>query len=283
MADIDYCTACADLQETAPSVVANGIGDTECANLQENKGLSGESDNCTDLNLLNDCLIGSEIEAVETTDVCDWRDYMKGFGQNIWTVLKGIICSVCGLWSKISEISQDIQVASYIGMLTLYTTTRKEGDGSNAQSPAFNTNVRQGNMPETVLSVADDYKGIVVNNTTSVPILVETTFNCSLYTQQNLCCCYILVLRDDVAVGQTPFITPDTYDQQVMAEPFVLDPGETAEMRYVFRIGSKNSWFISQFGGTGGVNCVLDEVASTQQNQRSYFEVKVSSIVDYQS
>ena len=102
MADIDYCEA-----------------DAECVNLFDNKGLSGESDDCTDLNNLNDCLIGSEIDNAEISDVCDWRDYTKGLVTNLWTVLKAIICSICGLWNKVNEINLDTEridcIIGYMG------------------------------------------------------------------------------------------------------------------------------------------------------------------------
>lgn len=287
MADIDYCEACETLREVDPNLVVNGFTDENCENLQENKGLAGDSDNCTDLNLMNDCLIGGSIDEAEITEICDWRDYMSGFVQNLWTMLKALICSICGLWEKLTaleekvdDIDTELDASSYLGILTLYASERTEGDGSSAQSPAFDMNVRQGNMPNSVLSVNNGYDGIVVENTTSVPLLVETTFNSSLETDQNLCCAYILVLRDGIAVGQTPFITPDTYDQQVMAEPFILDPGDSTEMTYVFRVGSKNTWFKNQFGGGTYVKCILDDVTSTQQNQRSYFSVRVSSVMN---
>lgn len=280
MADIDYCEACETLKEVDANLVVNGFTDENCANLQANTGLAGDSDDCTDLNTMNDCLIGAEVDEAEITDVCNWREYMGGLVQNIWTMNKALICAICGLWNELTSLEQKLDASSYLGILTLYTNVRTVGDGSSAQSPAFNMNVRQGNVPDDVLTVNNDYKGIIVNNTTDVPLLVEATFNSSLETDQNLCCAYILVLRDDIAVGQTPFIVPTSYDQQVMAEPFILDPGESAELTYVLRVGAKNSWFQRQFGGGTYVHCVLDDVVSTQQNQRSYFNVRVSSVMN---
>lgn len=280
MADINYCEACETLKEVDANLVVNGFTDENCANLQSNTGLAGDSDDCTDLNTMNDCLIGAEVDEAEITEVCNWREYMGGLVQNIWTMNKALICAICGLWNELTSLEQKLDASSYLGILTLYTNVRTVGDGSSAQSPAFNMNVRQGNVPDDVLTVNNDYKGIIVENTTDVPLLVEATFNSSLETDQNLCCAYILVLRDDIAVGQTPFIVPSSYDQQVMAEPFILDPGESSELTYVLRVGAKNSWFQSQFGGGTYVHCVLDDVVSTQQNQRSYFNVRVSSVMN---
>lgn len=287
MADIDYCEACDTLREIDPGIVANGFTDRNCTNLRRNKGLGGDSDNCTDLNVLNDCLMGGAAEEAELSDICDWREYMTAFAMNVWTVFKALICAVCGIYDLMGNVSQEIRdidvelaASSYLGIMTLYTSSRTVGNGSTVQSPPFNMNSRQGNIPPGILKVKTGYNGIVVQNTTDVPLLVETTFNCSIETDQNFCCCYILVMRDGKAVGQTPFITPDTYDQQVMAEPFILRPGQSAEMTYAFRIGSKNSWFRSQFGGGTYVRCALDEVTDTQRNQRSYFSVRVTSAMN---
>lgn len=272
------CNACEDLREHAPDFVFNGVTDTVCTSLKNDTGLNPEAtvihDDCEDLNLANDCLVGRMDNELDSYDVCDWKDFMHKFIPNLWNLLKAMICTICGLWIR-------IKVASYIGILTLYTDERVEGSGSGNQAPAFNFNVRQGNMPSSVLQVASDYKGIVVKNTVSVPILVESTFNSSIWTDQHLCSCFIVITRDGNPVGQTPFITPRTYDQQVEAEPFILQPGETATMRYYFRIGDANTWFVSQFGGTGDCRCRLDaKDLSNPENQGSYFSVRVSSIIE---
>ena len=53
MANVN-CSACEDLRQTDPNLIVNGIGDSECASLQNDTGLvasSGHND-CTDLNNL---------------------------------------------------------------------------------------------------------------------------------------------------------------------------------------------------------------------------------------
>lgn len=105
MANIN-CSACEDLRSTAPSLVVNGIGESECTSLKNNTGLnpsSGHND-CTDLDNLNDCLVGNMEQEVEMYEVCDWKTFMKKFIPNVWTVFKGIICTLCGLWSNISKL-----------------------------------------------------------------------------------------------------------------------------------------------------------------------------------
>ena len=275
------CNACEELRNHAPDFIQNGVTDTICTSLKNNTGLNPTAttvhDDCEDLDLANDCLVGRMDKEVDAYDVCDWKDFMHSFIPNLWNLLKSIICTICGLWLQ-------LEINSYQGILTLYTTVRNEGSGSGNQSPAFNTNTLQGNIPSGVLTVASDYKGIVVNNTTSVPLLVETTFNSSIYTDQHICSCFIVVTRDGKTVGQTPFITPSTYDQQVRAESFILKAGETATMRYYFRIGDANEYFLSQFGKSdskGDCRCRLDpNVSSNPENQGSYFSVQVSSITD---
>ena len=100
------CNACDELRQDAPNLIVNGLGDTECASLKNNTGLnpSNGNDNCTDLENLNDCLIGNMEAEIDAYDVCDWKEYMRKFVENTWTVLKGIICAVCGVWAQISSI-----------------------------------------------------------------------------------------------------------------------------------------------------------------------------------
>lgn len=100
------CNACEDLRTTSPNFVVNGITDTECTSLKNDTGInpsSGHND-CTDLNNINDCLVGNMAEEVEAYDVCDWKTFMKKFIPNVWTTLKAIICAICGIWTNIHQI-----------------------------------------------------------------------------------------------------------------------------------------------------------------------------------
>lgn len=97
------CEACEAIRQTDPNLIVNGFTDTECNSLKNDTGLSPTSGNndCTDLDNLNDCLVGNGATEVEAYDVCDWKEFMKKFIPNVWTVLKGIICAICGLWTNI--------------------------------------------------------------------------------------------------------------------------------------------------------------------------------------
>ena len=100
------CQACDDLKSTAPSLIVNGMGDAECASLQNDTGLNPSSGNndCTDLNNLNDCLVGNMEQEVDAYDVCEWKPFIKRFIPNLWTTLKGIICAICGIWTNIHNL-----------------------------------------------------------------------------------------------------------------------------------------------------------------------------------
>lgn len=100
------CQSCADLQNDAPGLIVNGMTNTERTSLANNTGLSpGNSNNdCTDLNNMNDCLIGNMVEEIEAYDVCDWKDYTKNFVDNVWTVFAGVISAICGLWTKTKDL-----------------------------------------------------------------------------------------------------------------------------------------------------------------------------------
>ncbi len=102
------CSACEDIRETAPNVVINGLGSSECTSLKNNTGLnpsSGHND-CTDLNNLNDCLVGNMKQEVDEYGVCDWKDFMKKFIPNVWTTLKAMICAICGVWAIIDNLKK---------------------------------------------------------------------------------------------------------------------------------------------------------------------------------
>lgn len=98
------CTACGELQEKNANVIVNGIGTKECNNLKNDEGMSGKGTDCEELEDLNDCLVGNMDAELEAYDICDWKEYMHKFVPNVWTVLKGIICSICGLWTNVHKI-----------------------------------------------------------------------------------------------------------------------------------------------------------------------------------
>lgn len=100
------CESCEALRQDAPSLICNGFDDTMCSSLMNDTGLNPSSgnDDCTDLNHLNDCLVGNEETELEMYEVCDWKSFMKQFIPNLWTTLKAIICSICGIWTNIHNM-----------------------------------------------------------------------------------------------------------------------------------------------------------------------------------
>lgn len=82
-----------------------------CSSLANDTGLSPSSghNDCTDLNNLNDCLVGNMETEVDAYDVCDWKTFMKKFIPNVWTTLKGIICAICGIWTNIHNLWSRIE------------------------------------------------------------------------------------------------------------------------------------------------------------------------------
>lgn len=100
------CSACEDIRTNSSDFALNGVTDTVCASLKNNTGFNPSSghDDCEDLDLANDCLIGNMADEIEAYDVCDWKDYMRKFVPNVWNMLKAIICTLCGIWSQIASI-----------------------------------------------------------------------------------------------------------------------------------------------------------------------------------
>lgn len=113
------CSACADLRETSPDFVTNGVTDAVCTSLQNNTGLNSTLSvlhtDGDDLHLVNDCLIGNMTGEVETYEVCDWQTFMKKLLPNIWSTIKAIICAIAGLWSRVESIEDQISGISSFG------------------------------------------------------------------------------------------------------------------------------------------------------------------------
>lgn len=104
------CNACEDLRQNSADFVVNGITDDICSSLSNNTGLNPSSDNdsCTDLHNINDCLVGNMENEVDAYEVCDWKEFTKNFIQNVWTTLKAIICTLCGLWSNMQNLIDSV-------------------------------------------------------------------------------------------------------------------------------------------------------------------------------
>ena len=104
------CEACDELRQEDPSLILNGFSESECTSLMNDTGLvqsSGHND-CTDLNNMNDCMVGNMATEVSAHDVCDWKPFMKKFINNLWTVEKAIICAICGIWTNIHNLWNSI-------------------------------------------------------------------------------------------------------------------------------------------------------------------------------
>lgn len=101
MEDRIYCEACADLRQQDPNFIANGFSEDNELHMRLDEGLTGDNDDCTDLNNMNDCLIGLMDDEATIGEICDWPSFIHKFVPNLWTVFKAIISSVCGLWTAV--------------------------------------------------------------------------------------------------------------------------------------------------------------------------------------
>ena len=100
------CNACDEIRQNAPDFIINGLTDDMCASLSNNTGLSPSSgnDSCEDLENLNDCLIAGSVSEIPSYQNCDWKVYAKRFGSNVWTTIKGIICTICGINCRVDKM-----------------------------------------------------------------------------------------------------------------------------------------------------------------------------------
>lgn len=109
MAELN-CSACEDLKQNSYDFVANGVTDEVCASLKNDSGFSPKNnhDDCTDLDLANDCLIGNMEEEVDKYEYCDWQDFAKLFIGNLYNLQKSLICAICGIWTNIHNLWAEI-------------------------------------------------------------------------------------------------------------------------------------------------------------------------------
>ena len=100
------CKACEDLRNEVPELVAQGFDNNMCASLANDTGLKASSGNndCTDLDTMNDCLVGNMETEIDRYDTCDWKSFTKKLIDNLWTTLKGIVCAICGLWTNVHSL-----------------------------------------------------------------------------------------------------------------------------------------------------------------------------------
>ena len=137
----DYCEACESLKTKDPSMIVNGFGDEECANLQADLGIDGESTDCEDLDMMNECLIGSMEAEAEIADSCNWRQWGKDLVNNVWTMNKAFICTMCGIWTNIHDLWTNVKelwkkvnkllcIVDHMGSGVEFEIGEEETDGS---------------------------------------------------------------------------------------------------------------------------------------------------------
>lgn len=105
MADLN-CQACIEIRENVPELVTEGFTDSMCASMKNDSGLKASVGNndCTDLDNLNDCLVGNMETELDKYDVCDWKEFMSQYISNDWTTNKAMICAICGIWTHIHSL-----------------------------------------------------------------------------------------------------------------------------------------------------------------------------------
>lgn len=111
MNDIN-CNACEELLEHAYEFAEDGVTDNVCSSLQNdtgfNPGLAATYTDCEDLDLANDCLIGKMDGELKDTDPCELKPFLHRLIPNMYNLYKAIICAICGLWSNVHKLWQEI-------------------------------------------------------------------------------------------------------------------------------------------------------------------------------
>lgn len=111
MAEV-HCQECETIRENVPELLIDGFTSEMCTSLKNDTGLkpSVGNNDCTDLDNLNECLVGNMITELERYDVCDWKKFMEQYATNDYITNKAIICAICGMWTQIHEINHQIEL-----------------------------------------------------------------------------------------------------------------------------------------------------------------------------
>lgn len=107
------CDACANLRESNANFIMNGVTETVADSLAANTGfnpcLTDLHTDCEDLNDANDCLIGHMDDDLDNFEICDIKDFLHNLLPNLYEMLKAIIASICGLWTKTEKIESKVE------------------------------------------------------------------------------------------------------------------------------------------------------------------------------
>ncbi|MGM0175682.1 hypothetical protein [Enterococcus sp. DIV0800] len=105
----EKCSSCEKLKKNNLDVVRKGVSDANGANLKNDKGFNGKSTDCSDLHDLNECFIGAKTEGIDGYDECNWKGYLVDFGSNVYEVFRAVIFAICGLWTNVHDLWNEIQ------------------------------------------------------------------------------------------------------------------------------------------------------------------------------
>lgn len=160
------CQACIDIKEKYPVLATKGITDTHCTNLKNDEGVkaSDGKNDCDDLNLMNDCFIGNMEEEIKIADYCGWRDLMTKFANNLYNMIKAMICAICGLWTNVHNLWAEInaikaRLTALENALQALTTRV-----NNLETQVGDLRTRVNNLTTVINDFADDITKLKKND-----------------------------------------------------------------------------------------------------------------------
>lgn len=108
--DKDVCASCTTLETSNYDFVQKGLTDDMFNSLKKDKGLKESNgwNNCTDLQDMNNCLIGGMVNDIPSFNSCDLDKALIESLNNIMQLLDAIIAGDCGQWEQIWLIWDEI-------------------------------------------------------------------------------------------------------------------------------------------------------------------------------
>ncbi|EGP4894223.1 hypothetical protein FI615_001710 [Enterococcus faecium] len=124
---MDVVTPHKKIQNGDESFCFSEIDDKACSNLAADKGIHPNSKHsntdCEDLKSLNDLAIGSLHNSLLGLNFCDvgafkcWLDSVLSWS---WNITKAISCAICGIWSKIHWLENNLIIDDYLTVVKTY-------------------------------------------------------------------------------------------------------------------------------------------------------------------
>lgn len=132
------CSSCDELRQVAPEFARKGLTNNGKNNLANNNGYSGDNNNCYEVGLANDCLLGTMPCVVNAYDDCNWKEWAVDFSKNVYEMIASLVAWNCGAYreafTRYIAAQSDKDTGTSIAYLYYTAEGQYQIDSENASS-----------------------------------------------------------------------------------------------------------------------------------------------------